>query len=125
MSNFLTLQQIAWPISVQGAAPKIVEVGWEGRAIDGVYAVFESLVAPLETYLKEQETFADRAEAVDRVENFHGRVEIVLFVCNQHLVIDFLHLEKFLLILPEIGDKNVPVAVSGRASRKTNAAGTM
>lgn len=38
----------------------------EGRAIDGAYAIFESLCVPLEQHLLEQETFADRAEAARR-----------------------------------------------------------
>lgn len=38
----------------------------EGRAIDGAFAVFEGLAAPLEAHLREQETFAERAEAARR-----------------------------------------------------------
>jgi hypothetical protein len=38
----------------------------EGRAIDGAFAVFEGLAAPLEAHLRDQETFAERAEAARR-----------------------------------------------------------
>ncbi len=34
----------------------------KGRAIDGAFAIFESLSSPLETFLLEQETFAERAD---------------------------------------------------------------
>jgi colicin import membrane protein len=35
----------------------------EGRAIDGAFAIFEGLAAPMESFLLEQEKFAERAEA--------------------------------------------------------------
>jgi hypothetical protein len=38
----------------------------EGRAIDGAFAIFESLSAPLEKHLLEQEKFAERAEGKRR-----------------------------------------------------------
>jgi hypothetical protein len=38
----------------------------EGRAIDGAFAIFESLSGPLESRLLEQEKFAERAEATRR-----------------------------------------------------------
>ncbi len=37
-----------------------------GRAIDGLYAVFVALVAPIEAHLLEQETYAERTEAARR-----------------------------------------------------------
>lgn len=41
----------------------------EGKAIDGAFAIFESMASPLETHLLEQETFAVRAQS--------GRIEEV------------------------------------------------
>ncbi|MDB4946206.1 MAG: hypothetical protein JWP97_5740 [Labilithrix sp.] len=37
-----------------------------GKAIDGIKAVLDSLIVPIEAHLLEQETFAERAEAADR-----------------------------------------------------------
>ena len=50
----------------------------EGRAIEGAFAIFESLASPIETHLKEQETFAERAEATRRGELLHARAAALL-----------------------------------------------
>jgi hypothetical protein len=47
---------------------KVMKAGLilKGRAIDGAFAIFESMSSPLETFLLEQETFAERAEKARR-----------------------------------------------------------
>lgn len=49
----------------------------EGRAIDGAYAIFEALTAPLEKHLLEQEQFAERAEAARRDALRDARVSLL------------------------------------------------
>jgi hypothetical protein len=49
-----------------------------GRAIDGAYSVFEAVVAPIEEYLRDQETFAERAEESRKTALASSRAETLV-----------------------------------------------